>query len=79
MDGLLTDWFPVSYGVHQGDSLSPTLFAIYINDMFEEIAQCGGGVKVGGESLHMLLYADDIVLISATAETAQKQLDTLTN
>ena len=77
--GLLTDWFTVSSRVRQGDSLSPTLFAIYINDLYMEVAESGGGVKVGGENLHMLLYADDIVLISSSTDAAQHQLNTLSN
>ena len=35
LNGELTDWFPVASGVRQGDSLSPILFAIYVNDLAE--------------------------------------------
>lgn len=28
-----TDWFPTPLGVKQGDNLSPTLFAVFINDL----------------------------------------------
>ena len=33
LNGMLTDWFPVSSGVRQGDSSSPTIFAFFINDL----------------------------------------------
>jgi hypothetical protein len=33
------------------------------------------GVKVAGLMLHMLLFADDIVLMSASVEGLQKLLD----
>ena len=32
-----TDWFSVLCGVRQGDNLSPTLFALYVNDLIQEI------------------------------------------
>ncbi len=77
LNGHLTDWFPITSGVRQGDSLSPTLFACYINDLAEEIKISGTGTKVGGEDLSILLYADDIALIAPTHEKAQTQLDIL--
>lgn len=46
-------------------------------DLSYEIKSAEAGVLVGGEQLHMLLYAYDIVLISPTCEKAQKQLDIL--
>ena len=37
LNGQLTDWFPITSRVRQGNSLSPTLFAAYINDLADEI------------------------------------------
>ena len=79
LNGHLTDWFPIHSGVRQGDSLSPTLFAAFINDLSQEMIELNVGVKVGGECLNMLLYADDIVLISPSHEKAQQQLSLLAN
>ena len=70
-----TDYFDCPVGVKQGDCLSPTLFAIYINDLAKEIKNSGVGVGLnidGSESnietslLSILLYADDIVLFAET-------------
>ena len=35
--GLRTEWFDINAGVRQGDSLSPTLFSLFINDIILEI------------------------------------------
>ena len=75
----LSQWFPVTAGVRQGDSLSPTLFAIYINDLSELIKNAEAGVYVGGQQLHMLMYADDIVLVAPDVHKSQQQLDILSS
>ncbi len=79
LNGHLTDWFPIESGVRQLDSLSPTLFAAFINDLSQEMNKLNVGVNVGGECLNMLLYADDIVLVSPNHEKAQQQLTLLAN
>ena len=75
----LTDWFDVKTGVRQGDSLSPTLFSIFLNDLAEEIKSLDAGIMVGGLILSILLYADDIVLIAPTPEKLQAMLDVVTS
>src|SRR6185437_9736110 len=62
-----TDFFPIETGVRQGCILSPLLYSLFINDVAirlkEESNDCG--VPVGPERrLVVLLYADDIVLLS---------------
>ncbi len=37
VNGFLTDWFESNCGVRQGNTLSPTLFGIYINDLVKDI------------------------------------------
>ncbi len=37
LNSNVTDWFPTESGVWYGDSLSPTLFAIFINDLASEM------------------------------------------
>ena len=71
----LTEWFDCSTGVKQGDSLSPTIFAIFVNDLVDEIRDLDLGVKVDHTSISMLLYADDIVFIAESEDNLQVMLD----
>ena len=67
-----TDYFDCPIGVKQGDCLSPTLFAIYINDLAEEIKASGIGLELDSDTfLNILLYADDIVLLAKNEEDLQ--------
>ena len=66
-------------GVRQGDSMSPTLFSLFINDLATDVKDLVLGVKVGGQDIYILLYADDIVLISPTAENLQQMLNEVSN
>jgi hypothetical protein len=60
-----TNYFDCPIGVKQGDCLSPTLFAIFINDLALEIKDCKIGLKIDDNLfLNILLYADDIVLLA---------------
>ena len=77
VNGRLTDWFSQTAGVRQGDTLAPTLFALYINDLAMEINTLSEGVPIDGECVSVLMYADDVVLISESEEGLQKMLDTL--
>ena len=67
-----TDYFDCPIGVKQGDCLSPTLFAIFINDLASEIKALDIGVNIGDELvLNILLYADDIVLLAESEADLQ--------
>ena len=78
VNGRLKDWFQQTAGVRQGDTLAPTLFAIYINDLAIEVKAQNTGVKIaGGEDISILMFADDIVLLSDTAENLQSSMDVL--
>ena len=60
-----TDYFNCPIGVKQGDCLSPTLFAIFINDLASEIKATNIGVNIDNDlMINILLYADDIVLFA---------------
>ena len=51
------------------------LYSIFVNDLKEELANRGFGVKVGEYGLlSLLLYADDIILIADSAEELREML-----
>ena len=72
-----TEWFDSSNGVRQGDSISPTLFSVFINDLVGNIKSLNRGIKLDDLDISILLYADDVVLISEREEDLQIMLDTL--
>lgn len=75
LNGSLTGWFPCTSGVKQGDNLSPTLFALFINDLAQELNDLNSGVKIAETHICCLLYADDIMLISETENGMQQMLN----
>ena len=79
-----TDFFDCPIGVKQGDNISATLFSIFINDLAEEIKATGIGLDLTEnvanvdfkESyknlfLNILLYADDIILLTSNENDLQ--------
>ncbi len=77
VNSMYTDWFSVATGVRQGDTLSPTLFCLYINDLAKCLISLGVGVNIDDRKLCVLLYADDIVLLGESKEELQRLLDEL--
>ena len=77
-NNTLSESFSCNIGVRQGGCLSPFLFAMYVNDLEQELDDKGvNGIDIGIVKLLLLLYADDIVLFAKTAEELQKSLDIL--
>ena len=73
-----TEYFKCPIGVKQGDSISATLFAIYINDLVKEIRDSNVGINLNTDSnlenavfINILAYADDIVLLTSNETDMQ--------
>ncbi len=73
------DWFDTTSGVKQCDSLSLTLFGIYINDLVAELNSYDLGVKLGDIKISLLLFTDDIVFITDSYFNLQKMLNVVNN
>ena len=77
-----TDLIRCTEGVKQGDVCSPLLFSLFINELALEIMQKGRhGLTLTPDVLEIfiLLFADDIVLMSETVVGLQVQLNNLHN
>ncbi|XP_072380935.1 uncharacterized protein [Diabrotica undecimpunctata] len=61
----LTDSFPMTVGLHQGSSLSPYLFNLFMGVLTES----------KGGALWQMLFADDIVLIEENKEMFKEKLE----
>ena len=68
-------YFNVSNGVRQGGVLSPKLFAIYIDDLSQDLATCKSGCYINEQCMNHVMYADDICLLAPSAIGLQRLLD----
>ena len=64
----------VEQGVKQGCLLSPLLFSLYVNDLHDSLP---GGVQIGNTTVKVLMYADDIVLLSTCPRQLQCMINSL--
>ena len=67
--------FKVTSGVRQGGILSPIFFNLYINSLICKLRIYDYGCHVRNLFLGCILYADDLLLLSASVLDLQKMLD----
>ncbi|XP_045446920.1 uncharacterized protein LOC123655128 [Melitaea cinxia] len=70
--------FPVQKGVRQGDPLSPKLFSAVLESIFRNLDWESKGIKIDGELLNHLRFADDIVVFAESATELESMLNELT-
>ena len=82
--GKFSATFPSFAGVRQGESLSPFLFSIFINDLEEFLSKNGFDyLKISNNetynffTLMIVLYADDTAIIADSKENLQRGLNAL--
>ena len=69
--------FAIGNGMKQGGVLSPYLFTRYTRHLLQTISSCGVGCRIGGLSVNILAYADDIVLLAPSWFALQEMLSLL--
>ena len=75
----LSEIFRCLLGVKQGCPLSPTLFGLYVDGLENHLLQTPGidAPELIGEMIPLLLYADDLILMSTSKEGLQRQIDAM--
>lgn len=73
-----TTEIPIKRGVRQGCVLSPMLFNMYSESIFQNaLEDAEDGIKVNGRLVNNLRYADDTIMIADSCEGLQRLLDRL--
>ncbi len=74
----LTEPIPIVAGVKQGCPLSPVIFNFSMEPIIKALNSTKNekGVRIGGQSVACLAYADDLVILSRSEISLQEQLDT---
>ena len=78
-DGILSKPFQVTNGVRQGGIISAFLFNVYMDDLSKKLNSYNIGCFVGNSLINHLLYADDLLLISPSANGLRILLRTCEN
>ncbi|KAL3687808.1 hypothetical protein R1sor_014117 [Riccia sorocarpa] len=73
-DGVLS-----TLGVIHGCSLSPTLFGLFIDSLYDLTENQNLGVLLGSLRIGILLFADDIVLVAKDPDQMRTHIDNLTS
>ena len=76
----ITDYFDCLSGVKQGCILSPLLFSMFLSELEVELNSCGArGIDTFNDPLgiFLLMYADDIALVSDSIADLQKKINCL--
>ena len=69
----------IKRGVRQGDTISPKLFTATLESIFRRLNWENKGVKIGGEFLSNLRFADDIFQCTETPQELHQMLQELSD
>ena len=74
----VTDFFNCPFGVKHGCILSPAVFSLFVNEIaigMEAVEKHGIQLQPGLAELFLMLFADDLALLSSTAMGLQKSTE----
>ncbi|KAL0839312.1 hypothetical protein ABMA28_016056 [Loxostege sticticalis] len=69
----------IQRGVRQGDTISPKLFTLVLEDVFKKLDWEDKGLSIAGARLSNLRFADDVVLFASDPEELQTMVHELHN
>jgi hypothetical protein len=70
-----TEPIKIMKGVLQGESASPTLFNLFIEELVNKfLNSLYRGFKIGQRLVHLLLYADDLAIVAQSKELLQEKI-----
>lgn len=76
-DDMVTEKIPIERGVRQGDTISPKLFILALEDIFKSLSWGRKDISIDGTYLNHLRFSDDVVLISTDPEELKAMFEQL--
>lgn len=74
INNKLTKPIQVNNGIRQGDSLSPLLFNIIMDEIIKKV-RVGRGYRMGNEEVTIICYADDAMICAENEDDLQRLLN----
>lgn len=74
INGAHTEWFNIHRGVRQGCVASPWLFNLFMDNCLKDLKERKCGLRMNELLVICLLYADDQVILAASAEQLQEMV-----
>jgi len=75
LKGEFSAIFRTTNDIRQSGVMSPKRFAIYVNDLIKDLKSSGLGVKVGSIRICVVMYANDLLLMSETRKQMKDLLE----
>ena len=71
----MSPYFTISYKIRQGGILSPSLFAVYMDNLSSLLNASRIGCHIDDVCINHVFYADDLCLMAPCAITLQELID----
>ena len=76
VEGSMSEGASIRRGVPQGCVLSPLLFNLYAEAIFEEaLTEADGGIKINGIGVNNIRYADDSLIVASNQYDLQQMIN----
>ena len=79
LKGKMGRQFECKVGLRQGSKASPKLASLYLDEISSVLENLGGGIPLFDRVVNHIFYADDLVLLFSSIESAQQALLVLEN